>query len=282
MTLLSIQAYNNDFEFNGKTYLQIHGTAMGKRWAPSLADLYMAKWEEKLTKTCQENGVPFPHKCWFRYLDDIFTGWEHDLKTLETFTALANSIDPNIKVTFQTHPTQIDFLDTTLYKGPRFAAQGILDHKSYSKPTDSHQYLHAQSYHPHQVHKGLVKGMFIRLRRLNNNQQNYLSATKEMFQFFLNRGYKNRTLRKIFNEVNTGPYTLEHFKNRTHTKKPQRVPAVIVYNKNFKKFPKILRYGYNAILRDCESQEEHDRVEDTLNGPCMVAYKRSPNLKNLL
>ena len=35
----------NNFTFNGKHYLQIHGTAMGTRMAPSYANLFLAKFE---------------------------------------------------------------------------------------------------------------------------------------------------------------------------------------------------------------------------------------------
>ena len=35
----------NNFTFNDKNYLQIHGTAMGTRMAPSYAKLFLAKFE---------------------------------------------------------------------------------------------------------------------------------------------------------------------------------------------------------------------------------------------
>lgn len=38
--LLTIYLNNNDFEFNNKHFLQIHGTAMGQRHAPSYANIF--------------------------------------------------------------------------------------------------------------------------------------------------------------------------------------------------------------------------------------------------
>ena len=35
----------NNFAFNNKYYLQIHGTAEGTRMEPSYADLFLAKFE---------------------------------------------------------------------------------------------------------------------------------------------------------------------------------------------------------------------------------------------
>lgn len=41
--------------FNGKNYLQIKGTAMGKKFAPAYANIFMANWEkEVLCQKCQK------------------------------------------------------------------------------------------------------------------------------------------------------------------------------------------------------------------------------------
>lgn len=44
--LLHINLTHNDFEFNNKYYLQVKGTAMGKKFAPAYANIFMAQWEE--------------------------------------------------------------------------------------------------------------------------------------------------------------------------------------------------------------------------------------------
>ncbi|XP_010782453.1 mitogen-activated protein kinase-binding protein 1-like [Notothenia coriiceps] len=45
LQLLSICLNNNDFTFNNQHFLQIHGTAMGQRFAPSYANIYMSEQE---------------------------------------------------------------------------------------------------------------------------------------------------------------------------------------------------------------------------------------------
>lgn len=45
--LLRITLTRNDFEFNGKYYLQVCGCAMGRKYSPSYADIYLARWEEE-------------------------------------------------------------------------------------------------------------------------------------------------------------------------------------------------------------------------------------------
>lgn len=45
-THLELCLTRNDFEFQGRYYLQIKGTAMGKWFAPADANIYMAEWEQ--------------------------------------------------------------------------------------------------------------------------------------------------------------------------------------------------------------------------------------------
>lgn len=45
MELLEIYLTCNNFEFNGKFYLQVKGTAMGKSFSPAYANIYMPDWE---------------------------------------------------------------------------------------------------------------------------------------------------------------------------------------------------------------------------------------------
>ena len=47
--LLELVLTNNHFEFNGKYYHQLSGTAMGTKLAPSYANLLMTTFEEKYT-----------------------------------------------------------------------------------------------------------------------------------------------------------------------------------------------------------------------------------------
>lgn len=46
LQLLHINLTRNDFEFENKFFLQIKGTAMGKKFAPAYANIFMAQWEE--------------------------------------------------------------------------------------------------------------------------------------------------------------------------------------------------------------------------------------------
>ena len=94
---------------------------------------------------------------WKRYIDDIFSLWNVDKKEIEEFIVLANSHHPTIKFTAEISDKEINFLDTTVFKGERFNKQAILDIRTHFKPTETFQYTHFSSCHPPGVRKGLSK-----------------------------------------------------------------------------------------------------------------------------
>ena len=84
----------------------------------------------------------------------------------------ANTIHNTIKFTHEVSYTETTFLDVTVYKGPRFEVQQILDVKTHIKPTNKQLYVHADSYHPPGTHKGIAKGEAKRYLRTNSEKQN--------------------------------------------------------------------------------------------------------------
>jgi len=71
---------------------------------------------------------------WKRYIDDIFA-LNVDKKEIEEFIVLANRHHPTIKFTAEIPDKEINFLDTTVFKGERFNKQAILDIRAHFKPT---------------------------------------------------------------------------------------------------------------------------------------------------
>ena len=63
---------------------------------------------------------------------------------------------------------EIVFLDTEVFKGPRFAYSKTLDVQTHYKPTETFQYTHFSSSHPLSVKKGFIKGETLRLLRTNS------------------------------------------------------------------------------------------------------------------
>ena len=136
---------NNYFEFNGQIKQQISGTAIGTKFAPPYACLFMDKIETAFLETQQLQPL-----VWFRYIDDIFFIWTHGEQELQTFLRSLNEFHTDIKFTYESSKESIAFLDLKVsVKNSKI----ITD--LYVKSTDRHQYLHYLSTHPNHT-KGSV------------------------------------------------------------------------------------------------------------------------------
>ena len=101
---------NNFFEFNNDIFAQISGTAVGKRFAPPYACIFMDQIETKFFGTQSHQPM-----IWFRF----FLIWTHEEEKLEKFMADFNVINPNIQFTYESSKKSIAFLDldVALYIG---------------------------------------------------------------------------------------------------------------------------------------------------------------------
>ena len=87
---------NNYFEFNGQIKQQTSGTAIGARFAPTYAYLFMDKVETAFLET-QE----LQYLVWFRYIDDNFFVWTHGEQELQSFLHSLNELHNDIQFTYE-------------------------------------------------------------------------------------------------------------------------------------------------------------------------------------
>ena len=196
LELLKLCLENNDFKFDKDWYLQVSGTAMGKKFAPNYANLAMAKWEKEALSKC-----PVKPSCYLRFLDDIFIIWENSEEEFWQFFNILNDHHPTIKLKATIHRESIDFLDVTVFKGNRFCESQVLDSKVYFKPTHTHDLLHKSSYHPKHTFKGILKSQIIRFHRICNNVEDFDQACSVLFRALRTRGYSSRFLRATKSET---------------------------------------------------------------------------------
>ena len=115
VTLMNHVLTKNNFTFLDKHYLQVHGTAMGTRMAPSMACLFMGKLEERMLAS-----APCRPWIWWRYIDDIFFIWTSDEESLTRFIDHMNSFHRTIKFTSEYSTTQTHFRDVVIRKEPNY------------------------------------------------------------------------------------------------------------------------------------------------------------------
>ena len=102
--LTEIVLKNYFFEFDQKTFKQLRGTAVGTKFAPRYAILFMADLEEKVLNAFEEKPI-----IWWRYIDNIFFIWEHGEESLQKFLNALNTFHPTIKFTFEYAKEAINF-----------------------------------------------------------------------------------------------------------------------------------------------------------------------------
>ncbi len=182
---------NNYFQYNGITYKQICGTAMGSNVAPAFANLYLIFHELSLKSPKYDKFPSF----YLRYIDDVFFVWEHSLADLLVFQ---NSLESTsgLKYNFTSDTSSVIFLDLRIFKGFSFRTHNTLDWKSYNKPTDSFLYTHPSTYVPRNYKFSWITGENIRLLRNNSSEATYHEAIEKFKENLLIRGYTN----DIYNE----------------------------------------------------------------------------------
>ena len=87
---------NNFFEFNNQVKQQVSGTAIGTKFAPPYACIYMDKTETDFLES--QELQPF---VWLRYIDDIFFVWTHVENELKNFMENFNQFLPNLRFTYE-------------------------------------------------------------------------------------------------------------------------------------------------------------------------------------
>ena len=150
---------------------------MGTRVAPSYTNLFMARLEEKLLAD-SEYTLPL----YLRYIDDIFLIFPYSEQDLTKFMTYMNNAHPTIKFTEEHSRSEIVFLDTIVKRLDENLYKDL-----YTKPTDTHSYLHFTSSHPkHTRHNGPY-GQFLRLRRNCHFDDDFNRHADSMTQHYLKR-----------------------------------------------------------------------------------------------
>ena len=115
MSFAELVLKSNNFEFNGKHYLQKRGTAIGTRMAPSYANIFMDRLERRLI----QNAEVKPH-IWWRYINDIFIVWMEGEEKLKEFIDYLNNAHDTIKFTCKWLDHEIEFLDVKVLNESAF------------------------------------------------------------------------------------------------------------------------------------------------------------------
>lgn len=265
LELLEICLTRNDFVFNGLTFLQTRGTSMGRSWAPSYANIYMASWEKTAFSKC-----PLLPSHYYRYLDDIWGIWPHSEKDFQDWINTLNAHHPTISLEATIHNSSVNFLDTTVFKGDKFLTTLKLDSRVYFKPTDTHALLHKNSFHPPHTFKGIVKSQLIRFDRICTQERDRMEATRILFRVLRRRGYTKTFLRNVYNKWKK---VRRRHRDPKDPEKTKIIPIITKYSQ--------FATSIHVILKK-HLENARPGLPDLSGHRVLSAFCRHPNLKDHL
>lgn len=266
--LLEIVLTSNFFLSGSDFYLQVSGTSMGSKMAPSFASLYCGLFEQQIIGDQQHNPYhPFISN-WKRYIDDIFFVWKGTEAQLLDFHQFINTNNQHLRFTMEYDMHKMNFLDILIYRdGDRLGTN------LYRKPTDRNSILHGQSFHPVPLKRSLPVSQFNRIRRICSSDTDYQIQAADLESRFLQRQYKPRWIQEARSKFDQMSQTdcLKH--TRSDTSAPS-VNCFIQYSPLGKDIKRIINKHWHIVATDL--------ALDCFKTSPRLVFKRPPNLRNLL
>ena len=173
----------NVFEFNKKYFIQTSGTAIGTKPAPGYASLYLSIFERNML-----NQHPIKPTIRLRYVDDIFMIWNDSEDKLKDLRAYNNTVNPAIQFTHAHSFKSVNLLDVL----GTLTNDGTISTDLYTKPTDTHQYLHMNSCHPNHVKKAIAFLQATCILRICSDPATAQSRCNELIEYLVCRGHGRR------------------------------------------------------------------------------------------
>ena len=170
---------NNFFEFNDEVKRQKSGTAIGTKFAPPYACIFMDEVETEFLKS--EELQPC---LWLRYIDDIFFIWTHGEEKPTQFFYEFNNFYFYLKFTYEISSGSVNFLYLNVS-----LRNGAIHTDLYIKPTNSHHYLYYQYSHPLHIKTSIPYSQALRLNNISSSEKGFKTHVSHMEEWILARGY---------------------------------------------------------------------------------------------
>ena len=211
---------------------------------------------------------------WLRFIDDIFALWTHGLDELHLFLDYMNNFHHSIKFTMEFSNENIVFLDTIVKKA-KYSNNLLVE--LYTKPTDTHNYLHFNSFHPGHTKRGGPFGQFLRIRRNCTLLSDYDKHSEYIKKKYLERGYPVALVESSRSRARS--YDRATLINPDRIKKPNKdenvLPLVLTHHPSNHVVKEIIMNNWGML-------QYSDLCKAALPEKPLFATRRNTNLKDLL
>ncbi len=190
---LQLVMYNNRMKFGDLFVHQHKGIAMGMAPAPSIANLFVAIYEETHINHFPASSLQFLR----RFIDDGFGIWLRDTDShldclnWRLFQDIVNNM--GLRWEFSERSHMVTFMDLNVE-----LSNGKLHTSLYAKPLALHLYIPPSSCHAPGIATGLIFGHFFRVFLLCSHERDIEQEIYLFFNRLLDRGYSLSTLIPLF------------------------------------------------------------------------------------
>eukprot|EP00061_Rhincodon_typus_P004621 g23024.t1 len=238
---------HNVFTFDNQFFIQTHGTAMGARFAPQYANIFMHKFEQDLFAA--QNLRPMLYT---RYIDDIFFLWTHGEESLKRQHSDINKFHPTIRLTMDYSLESVSFLDTPISIRDRHLCTSL-----YHKPTGNLMMLHFSSLHPKQMKTAIPYGQALCVHRICLDEEERDGLLKVFKEALIRMKYNAQLIDRQFQHATARDHN-DLLRRQTHDTS-NRVPSIIQY------FPGVerLRHALHSLQHVIDSEIHLSQILDT-------------------
>ena len=217
---------NNYFRFNGEIFLQISGTAMGTKMAPTYAILVMGFLEERMYTIVKEvYGNELGDRVangWLRYIDDCWIIWKESYGDINIFRQILRDLHPSIQFTMDEDRHRLNFLDVCVYK-----EEDRLETDIYYKPTDSRSYVPFTSAHPKHTSQNIPLTLAKRVNLIVSNPIRKKERLDELKNILLRLKYPEMLINNAFLKAN-----IRNNIDHQGRERKEILPFVSTFNRN--------------------------------------------------
>ena len=267
LELLNLVLKCNNFRFGEEEFLQINGTAMGTRVAPTYAVIFMNHFEQQHIYSYQGPGQI---RKWFRFIDDIWSIFRGSSVDVQKFMEHINNVHSSIKFTGDFSKDEVIFLDVrTKIEGSKIKTI------TYSKPTDSHSYLDFDSCHPSHNKTSIPYSQFLRMRRNCSEWTDFICHSLRLMTHLNLRGYPYEILHNSIVRVNQKTRSEVLSANLLEQNPTNSLYCILDYNPSNPNVRGILNKYWPITDRSSST-----RILS--NTPIIIGYRRPKNLQEIL
>lgn len=166
---------------------------------------------------------------YFWYIDDIFLLFPGHIgrELVDVYLGFYSKLHPNIKISWTVSQDSADFLDVSIFTGPRFASTGCLDIRTHQKTLNRYLYIPGESFHTRAMFKSLIKAELICYIRTCSSEADFMEICNRFWFRLRAHGHGAQSMSGTFASVS---YTnrLEYLFKSNHHHHQSVSPLVFV------------------------------------------------------